>query len=158
MLSRPERPAAGSAGWADAAVIIPWNMYLSYGDRRLLEDQYASMARWVEYQRTRAGDDYIWDGDFHFGDWLAYAAPDSEARSYPGATTGKDLIATAFFAHSTDLLQRAAQVLGKRDDAARYGELLSRIKSAFRASTSPTPRAWARTRRRPMRWAVRPAT
>ncbi len=126
------RPAAGSAGWADAAVIIPWNMYLSYGDRRLLEEQYPSMAKWVEYERSRAGKDFIWDGDFHFGDWLAYASPPSEARSYPGATTSKDFIATAFFAHSTDLLQRAAKVLDKENDAARYGNLLSRIKDAFR--------------------------
>jgi alpha-L-rhamnosidase len=133
VLTRPgERPAAGAAGWADAAVIIPWNMYLSYGDRRILEEQYLSMAKWVEYERVRAGDDYIWSGDFHFGDWLAYAAPDSEARSYPGATTSKDYIATAFFAHSTDLMRRTAQVLGKQDDVARYTQLLSRIKDAFR--------------------------
>src|SRR5207344_3097509 len=58
----------GAAGWADAATIIPWNMYLAYGDRRILERQYESMARWVGYQKTRAGDDYIWAGDFHFGD------------------------------------------------------------------------------------------
>ena len=132
VLTRPDNPAAGSAGWADAAVIVPWNMYLAYGDRRILEEQYDSMARWVEYERKRAGDDFIWTGDFHFGDWLAYAAPSREARSYPGATTGKDLIATAFFAHSTDLLQRTALVLGKREDAARYAEQLARIKSAFR--------------------------
>jgi alpha-L-rhamnosidase len=54
------------------------------------------------------------------------------ANDYPGATTGKDLIATAFFAHSTDLLQRTALVLGKADDAARYGDQLARIRSAFR--------------------------
>ncbi len=119
----------GAAGWADVAVIIPWNMYLSYGDKRVLETQYDSMATWVEYEKMRAGDDYIWDGDFHFGDWLAFA---SNASDYPGATTGKDLIATAFFAHSTDLLQRAALVLGRKDDAARYGEQLGRIKRAFR--------------------------
>ena len=110
-------------------MIIPWNMYLSYGDKRVLETQYDSMAKWVEYEKKRAGDDYIWAGDFHFGDWLAFA---STASDYPGATTGKDLIATAFFAHSTDLLQRTAHVLGKKDDAARYGEQLGRIKSAFR--------------------------
>jgi alpha-L-rhamnosidase len=119
----------GAAGWADSAVIIPWNMYLGYGDRRILETQYDSMAKWVEYERKRAGDDYIWDGDFHFGDWLAFA---SNASDYPGATTGKDMIATAFFAHSTDLLQRTALVLGKKDDAAHYGEQLAKIKSAFR--------------------------
>jgi alpha-L-rhamnosidase len=120
-----------AAAWGDAAVIIPWTLYLSYGDRRILQQQYSSMRAWVEYERQRAGDDYIWDGDFQYGDWLAYAAPSSEARSYPGATTGKDLVATAFFAHSTDLLQHAAKVLGKSDDAARYGELLAKIKEAF---------------------------
>jgi alpha-L-rhamnosidase len=129
VLTMPGKPEAGSAAWADAAVIIPWNIYLAYGDTRILESQYPSMARWVEYERTRAGDDYVWDGDFHFGDWLAFATTRAD---YPGATTGKDLIATAFFAHSTDLLQRAAQVLGKKDDAARYADLLSRIKGAFR--------------------------
>ncbi len=132
VLTRPGDAAAGSAGWADAAVIVPWNMYLAYGDKRVLEMQYDSMARWVGYERQRAGEGLVWTGDFHFGDWLAYAAPSSEARSYPGATTGKDLIATAFFAHSTDLLQRAALVLGKKEDAARYADQLARIKRAFR--------------------------
>jgi alpha-L-rhamnosidase len=130
-LTRPGNDAAGAAGWADAAVIIPWTLYLTYGDRRILEEQYVSMARWVEYVRGRAGDDFIWDGDFHFGDWLAYQAPSREARSYPGATTSKELIATAFFAHSTDLMQRIARVVGKDADAARYGEMLGRIKTAF---------------------------
>src|SRR6266446_6653290 len=126
--NRPTGQPGGSAAWADAAVIIPWNMYLTYGDKRVLEEQYDSMARWVEYERARAGDDYIWSGDSHFGDWLAFA---TNRADYPGATTSKDLIATAFFAHSTDLLQRAAQVLGKRNDAERYAELLAKIKSAF---------------------------
>ena len=132
-LTRPGSVAAGSAGWADAAVIVPWTLYLVYADRRILEEQFPSMARWLEYVRGRAGDDYIWDGDVHFGDWLAYTSPSREARSYPGATTSKDLIATAFFAHSTDLLQRIARVLGREEDAARYGELLAKIKDAFRA-------------------------
>jgi alpha-L-rhamnosidase len=107
-------------------------MYLVYGDKHALEEQYASMTKWIEYMARRAGPDCIWDGDFHFGDWLAYAAPSSEARSYPGATTDKDLIATAFFAYSTDILQRTAQVLGKHSDAPKYAELLAKIKSAFR--------------------------
>jgi alpha-L-rhamnosidase len=128
--SNGRRPA-GAAGWADVAVIIPWTMYMSYGDRRILEQQYDSMARWVGYERGRAGDDLIWDGDFHFGDWLAYAAPPGEARAYPGATTGTDLLATAFFAHSTHLLARTARILGKADDAARYEQQFSRIKEAF---------------------------
>ena len=122
----------GAAGWADVATIIPWNMYLAYGDRRILEVQYESMKRWVAYERTRAGDDLIWTGDFHFGDWLAFTSAGMAANAYPGATTGTDFIATAFFAHSTDLLRRAALVLGKADDAARYADQLAKIKEAFR--------------------------
>src|SRR5262249_55036324 len=98
-------------------------------DTRILERQYDSMARWVGYMRQRAGDDLIWEGDFHFGDWLAFATTRAD---YPGATTSKDFIATAFFAHSTDLLRRTAEVLGRKDDAARYADLFSRIKTAFR--------------------------
>ena len=128
ILSRPNRPSAGSAAWADAAVIIPWNLYLVYGDKQILERQYESMSRWVEYMRQRAGDDLIWTGDFHFGDWLAYSTNRSD---YPGATTGKDLIATAFFAHSTELLARAARILGKEPDAKKYEQLAERIKKEF---------------------------
>ena len=57
VLSTPASPSAGSAAWADAAVIIPWTMYLAYGDTRILEQQYPSMVRWVEYARARAGAD-----------------------------------------------------------------------------------------------------
>lgn len=128
VLSSKDRPAGGAAGWADVAVILPWTMYLTYGDKRVLEVQYDSMNKWIEYMRKRAGDDYIWDGDYHFGDWLAFA---TTRPDYPGATTGKDLIATAFYAHSTDLMQRIAHVLGKEDDAARFGELFGKIKNAF---------------------------
>ncbi|HEV8134808.1 MAG TPA: glycoside hydrolase family 78 protein [Pyrinomonadaceae bacterium] len=128
VLSGKRNPAGGAAGWADVAVIIPWTMYLTYGDKRLLEHQYESMARWIEYMRLRAGDDYIWDGDYHFGDWLAFA---TTRPDYPGATTSKDFIATAFFAHSTDLMQRIASILGREKDATRYGDLFTKIKTAF---------------------------
>jgi alpha-L-rhamnosidase len=103
-------------------------MYLSYGDTRILEDQYDSMKAWVEYMRRQSGEAALWNTGFHFGDWLAFA---SNASDYPGATTGKDLIATAFFAHSTDLLQRTATVLGRTADADEYAALLTRIKKAF---------------------------
>src|SRR5207302_203765 len=84
-------------------------VYLAYGDTRILESQYESMRGWVEYMRRLAGDDLILDSGFHFGDWLAFH---STRADYPGATTDKDLIATAFFAHSTSLLARTAPVLG----------------------------------------------
>lgn len=128
VLSQPDRFAGGSTAWADAAVIIPWNLYLSYGDQGLLERQYPSMKAWVEYMRKQAGESQVWKTGFHFGDWLAFA---STASDYPGAATGKDLIATAFFARSTEIVAQAARLLGLQQDAADYEALLPRIKAAF---------------------------
>ncbi len=128
VLTRNQPNATSSAGWGDAGVIIPWTMYLTYGDTRLLERQYASMRRFVEYQRKVAGDKLLWNTGWHYGDWLAFSTVRAD---YPGATTDKDLIATAFYAHSTDLLARSAAVLGKAEDAREYGELFTRIKAAW---------------------------
>jgi len=119
---------AGTAGWSDVAVIIPWTMYLTYGDRRLLERQYPSMRAWVDYAHRRAGPDLIWRPGWQFGDWLALHSDDP---SYPGATTGTDLIATAFLAHSTDLVARTASVLGRADEAATYRARFQTLREAF---------------------------
>lgn len=118
----------GTAGWADAAVIIPWTMYQMYGDRGVLERQYPSMRAWVDYMHRRAGTALIWRPGWQFGDWLALHSDDP---SYPGATTGTDLIATAFLAHSADLVARSAAALGKSDDAARYAALFLAVRAAF---------------------------
>jgi alpha-L-rhamnosidase len=112
-----------SAAWGDAAVICPWNIYLSYGDKRILETQYESMKAWVEYIRVQGDNEYLWNTGFHFGDWLGL---DAKENSYTGATP-KDLIATAFFAYSTSLLKKTAAVLGKQEDVSTYGNLLERI-------------------------------
>jgi alpha-L-rhamnosidase len=128
VLSTPDKPAAGAAGWGDAATVIPWNMYLAYGDTRMLEAQYASMQKWVGYEQSRAGADNIWDGDTHFGDWLDFFGA---AKHTNFGSTSTDLIATAYFARSTDILRQTAAVLDRREDAARYGEMLGNIKEAF---------------------------
>jgi alpha-L-rhamnosidase len=121
--------AGGAAGWADAATVVPWNLYLVYGDRRLLAEQYPSMKAWVEYERRAAGAAHLWRGGAIFGDWLAFASTDP---SYPGATTSKDLLATAYFARSTWILQHAARILGKDAEAVEYAALETAIRDAFR--------------------------
>ena len=118
----------GSTAWADVSVIIPWNMYLVYNDKQILERQYSSMKKWIEYMKNRAGNDCIWTGDYHFGDWLAFATPWSD---YPGATTEKDLIATAYFCYSTSLFSKIAEITGRKDDASTYSALANKIKAAF---------------------------
>ena len=57
--------------WGDAACIIPWNLYLFYGDKSILEDQFVSMKSWVDYITKVDGDNHGWRYVFHFGDWLA---------------------------------------------------------------------------------------
>nr|WP_286672422.1 alpha-L-rhamnosidase [Cohnella hashimotonis] len=116
-----------AAGWGDAAVICPWTMYACYGDLRLLEEQYDSMKAWVEFLRNSGEQAYLRNDGFQFGDWLALDAP---AGSYTGATP-KDFIATAFYAHSTNLLAKSARALGKREEAAKYEELFVNIRDCF---------------------------
>lgn len=130
--------AAGSAGWADVATIVPWNMYTVYGDKRLLEDQYPSMKGWVKYM-TDSSRNYLWNKGFHFGDWLSYMQDnDLMGRS---AITDKYLIAQCFYAHSTQLLINAAKVLGRNEDLANYTALLRNIKEAFvKEYVTPTGR------------------
>ena len=120
--------AGGSAGWADAGVIIPWTMYIHYGDTNILAQQYNSMKNWIGHMENNSTN-YLWNKGFHFGDWLFYRpADDNDGRA---AVTDKNLISQCFFANSTQLLINAATVLGKRDDARRYTELLKNIKTAF---------------------------
>jgi alpha-L-rhamnosidase len=128
VIGRTNPNLAASAGWSDVAVIVPWNVYQAYGDTGVLSRQYASMRAWVEYERAQAGPSFLWTKGFHFGDWLAFQ---TNRADYPGATTDKDLIATAYYAHSTDLLARTAEVLGRGEDARDYRTLFDNIRAAF---------------------------
>ncbi len=120
--------AGGSAGWADVANIIPWNMYLAYGDKQVLENQYNSMKAWVGFMQSNSTND-LWNKGFHFGDWLFYRPDDDNDGK--AAVTDKYLIAQCFYAHSTQLVINAANVLGKTEDAQQYQALLKRIKDAY---------------------------
>ncbi|MDO8685777.1 MAG: family 78 glycoside hydrolase catalytic domain, partial [Clostridiales bacterium] len=117
-----------SSAWGDAAVVCPWTIYLCFGDTKILEDQYESMKAWVEYIRKQGENEYLWNTGFHFGDWLGL---DSKEGSYIGATA-KELVSTAFYAYSTELLVKTAKVLGKTNDITEYEALYKNIIKAFR--------------------------
>ncbi|MDY3918028.1 MAG: family 78 glycoside hydrolase catalytic domain [Candidatus Limivivens sp.] len=115
-----------AAAWADVAVINPWTMYLTFGDTRILKEQYASMKAWIDFMQTHAVD-YIWNYKLQFGDWVAL---DAEEGSYFGATPN-DLTCTAYFAYSTGLFVKIAKVLGREEDAANYQALYENIVKKF---------------------------
>ncbi len=116
----PRLPGPGFEGapaWADAGVIVPWTMYLAYGDKRLLERHYDAMTRWIAFA-DGANPDHIWSKRMgnNYGDWLNVRAD-----------TPREVLSTAYFAHSTDLVSRIARVLGKTEDAKRYEALREQI-------------------------------
>lgn len=111
----------GGPAWADAGVICPWTIYEVYGDKRLLERQYDSMVRFIDFCKKRSNENLLPPTNYHcFGDWLSIKAE-----------TPKDVIYTAYFAGATRLVGRAAEVLGKADDVARFRELYNQIKTSF---------------------------
>jgi len=118
------RFTAGSAAWGDAAVICPWQLYLTYGDRDILAAQYDCMKKWVDCMASQTEDD-IWDTGIHFGDWLAL---DLAEDSYRGATP-LELIATAFLAYSNALFIKVGKILGR--DTTDYEALYNRTVRAF---------------------------
>jgi len=131
-----------ATGWGDAAVVIPWILYRRYGDKRLLREHYPSMKAWVEYIRNQATDGLYWNTGFHFGDWLAL---DAFEGSYFGATPN-DLTATAYYAHSADLLSQAAEALAYDEDASTYKTLRNQIAERFqREFFTPSGRPAVRT-------------
>lgn len=114
-----------SAAWGDAAVICPWQIYLTYGDEEILKEQYESMVKWVEYIRRAGDNELLWNNGEHFGDWLGIDAP---AGSYKGSSD-EHFIATAFYAYSTSLLIKATKVLGY--NCCKYEELYNGIVKEF---------------------------
>ena len=115
--------ADGAPAWGDAGVIVPWTMYECYGDVGLLARHYDAMVKWLRYVDL-ANPDHIWRRrtNNNYGDWVSV-----------NSSTPRDVVATAFFANSARLLSRAAQVLGKTEDAKRYEDLFQAIKAAFNA-------------------------
>ncbi len=119
-------PTRISAAWGDAATIIPWQLYEAYGSKKLLKKSLPMMKAWVDYLRGFGPEEYLWLGGYHYGDWLAM---DAGEDSYVGATSN-DLIASAFFAYSCELVVRAGDVLG--EDVEEYRDLYKKVRAAFR--------------------------
>lgn len=140
-----------SCGWGDAAIIVPYRVYQAYGDRRILEENYPAMVRWMAYIDSRARnhhpegyegwDDarkarsrWLWNTDFHFGDWLipsiVLGNPDAMAMNQTAyATMG--IVAPAYYAFSAKNMSEIAAILGRDEDAKRYTVLYENIREAF---------------------------
>ncbi|MFT4018292.1 MAG: family 78 glycoside hydrolase catalytic domain [Agriterribacter sp.] len=119
-------------GWTDAGIIIPWKAYLNYGDKRILEQHYESMKKFIDHVhqenpgliRVKAvGQDY--------GDWVNGNTIKAEGYPTDKGSVPKDLFSTAFFAYSTRILANASKVLGKNKEYTFYNDLAKNIKAVF---------------------------
>ncbi len=122
---------SGAAGWSDASIIIPYNMYVVYGDQQLIEKQYSSMKAYLDYMRGVAKND-LWNTGFQFADWLSFRVDDSkEAIGQRSAVTDNYLVAQCFYAYNVGIMIKTAYLLNKNEEAKEYENLLERIRKAF---------------------------
>lgn len=111
-------------GWGDACVIIPWETYRYYGNRRIIDENFDQMKAWVDYMHRKSEDlIYIWDeagnGWHGYGDWIAVEP------------TPSGPIGTAYFAYTARLLSKMANITGRSNEAAFYGNLADDIARAY---------------------------
>lgn len=147
----------GSSGWGDAITFVPWEMYVSYGDARVLAENWDAMVRWVEWAQGAARssrhharversadplphEEYLWDGTFHWGEWTEpVPKADDGSRLDPIKTNpmawfmaDKGEVGTAYLYRSTQILAETAAVLGRAEDAERHAQTADRILDAWR--------------------------
>lgn len=112
--------------WGDATCIIPWNMYLFYGDSTILKNHYNNMKSWVEHIILMDGDNHNWSKMYHNGDWLALDS------LYPGNNqvmggTNEGYIADIYYLKSLNILAQTAEILGYASDSKHYADKADEI-------------------------------
>ena len=114
-----------SPEWGSAAVILPWQLYRWYGDRRVLAERYPTMKRYVDYLGSRAEGHIVSHG---LGDWADFVKGGGVGASQ---LTPTSLTATAIYYRDVVILARTATILEKPDDAEHYAALAQEIRDAF---------------------------
>ncbi|MCR4676291.1 MAG: glycoside hydrolase family 78 protein [Sphaerochaetaceae bacterium] len=132
----------GSSGWGDACILVPWELYRTYGDPQILEENYEMMCGWINFVKKRASDtrpanmenpyrDYLVDQGFHFGEWLEPDVSSMETMKN-NMMHGAPEVATAYFYRSASLMAEIAGILGKTEDRESFSVLAGNIRKAYR--------------------------
>lgn len=133
MYSPSLKHEAGSGGavWADAGTIIPWNLYLNYGDKQFLTYCYDVMRDYTETLINKdisEGNRGLISRGFTFGDWLAQDGVCSQSLT---GGTDNAYIMCVYYYNSLKLTANAAKELGKQEDYERYSELMKKVYDAI---------------------------
>ena len=116
----------GRAGWADAATIVPWSIYESYGSTDILKQQLRSMRRWADALDNRRKGAKFLPTEFQFGDWCDPDAPDDQPWK---SKVSADFVANSFFAHTADLVAAAERIVGSREGVAKYSTMANTLRN-----------------------------
>jgi len=119
-----------SAGWGDACIIVPYELYLRYGDTQILQENYETMGKWMGFV-SGLWESGEWVKKFHYGDWLIPSITKSMAMAKKGAKATKEIVASAYYVYSCGLMANISEILGKNDDKEHYETLLNKLKKQF---------------------------
>jgi alpha-L-rhamnosidase len=108
-------------GWSDAGVIIPWTSWIQTGDKKVIEENWTAMEKYLA-AIEKQNPDYLWKKGYGipFADWLS-----------PEGVTPVDLIATAYWAYNANLMREMAHATGNSSGEQRYAALFEKIRDAF---------------------------
>ncbi len=123
--------------WDAATLVLPWEMYLAYGDRQILAQMYDTQKKLLDYTAgyfTRDSLTYNNPNNPFLGEYAAVLPPGGLMEAAMRQPSGPvDATATAYYYHMLDLLSRSAGLLGKSDDQQRYSALAARVRDAYNA-------------------------
>lgn len=118
----------GGPAWSGICVTLPWYIYRQYGDRRILEVNLPTIERWLAFLETKSKDNMLvrWGGQWDFlGDWLWPGA-----QGVNGDTRETLFFNNCYWIYNLQTASRIAQVLGKRDLAAKYRRRAAEVREA----------------------------
>lgn len=118
----------GNGAWAEAGIIVPWNVYLMYDDLGIIEENYESMEKYMDFLADQADGNYQYNGAAtSYGDWVSYESTDSR------------FISVCYYAYAAQLMSKMSEALSveEGDDyaskAEKYNSLYENIKTEFRS-------------------------
>ncbi len=104
--------------WDSALIMIPWQLYVYRGDKRILENSYEAMKRYVDYLAAHEDEDHL--VSHGLGDWCPFkGAPPEQVTS------------SGYYYVDVKIVAETAKILGKDEEAQKYEELASRIQSDY---------------------------
>jgi len=123
---------AGTPGWGDAGVLVPWELWLRTHDMRNLRSSASSALRWIEFIAAK-NPDFVWRNarGNDYGDWLDAATVLESEKPKEGSELGQDLFATAFFARSARIAARMAFAIGDTESHGKALAIADRARDAF---------------------------